>query len=122
MAGRLIEQMARALKRPAEKIETLVISAPGRYRTYTIPKKDSGKTRLIAEPPPEIKTLQRWFAERHLSRLPVHRAATAYRPGSSIVKNAAVHQANPFLLTMDFQDFFPSLRPRDLRRAISHSR
>ena len=121
MSGRLIDQMARALKRPADKIETLVISAPGRYRTYTIPKKDPGKTRLIAEPLPEIKTLQRWFVERHLSRLPVHRAATAYRPGSSIVKNAAVHQANPFLLTMDFQDFFPSLRPRDLRRAISRS-
>ena len=121
MARTLIEQMARELKRPADRVEALVISAPGRYRTYTIPKKETGKTRLIAEPPPEIKTLQRWFAERHLSRLPVHRAATAYRPGSSIVKNAAVHKANPFLLTMDFQDFFPSLKPRDLRRAIARS-
>ena len=121
MAGRLIDQMARVLKRSPDRIEALLADAPGRYRTYTIPKKAPGKTRLIAEPPEEIKTLQRWFVERHLSRLPVHRAATAYRPGSSIVKNAAAHQANPFLLTLDFQDFFPSLRPRDLRRAIAAS-
>ena len=121
MAGTLIDQMTRELKRPANRIGALLATAPERYKTYTIPKKEPGKTRLIAEPPGEIKTLQRWFAERHLSRLPVHRAATAYRPGSSIVKNAAVHKANPFLLTMDFQDFFPSLRPRDLRRAIAAS-
>ena len=121
MAGTLIDQMARVLKRPANRIEALLASAPERYKTYTIPKKEPGKTRLIAEPPREIKTLQRWFAERHLSRLPVHRAATAYRAGSSIVKNAAVHRTNPFLLTLDFQDFFPSLRPRDLRRAIAAS-
>ncbi len=122
MAASLIDQMATALKRPADRVEALVLAAPERYRTYTIPKKEPGKQRLIAEPPRDIKTLQRWFVERHLSRLPVHRAATAYRPGSSIVKNAAAHQANPFLLTMDFQDFFPSLRPRDLRRAIARSR
>lgn len=121
MAGKLIDQMARALKRPGDRIEALLASAPGRYKTYTIPKKEPGKTRLIAEPPEEIKTLQRWFVERHLSRLPIHRAATAYRPGASIVKNAAAHQANGFLLTLDFQDFFPSLRPRDLRRAIAAS-
>ena len=121
MAGTLIDQMARALKRPSDRIEALLATAPERYKTYTIPKKEPGRTRLIAEPPAEIKALQRWFVERHLSRLPIHRAATAYRPGASIVKNAAAHRANPFLLTMDFQDFFPSLRPRDLRRAIAAS-
>ena len=121
VATRLIEQMARALKRPVDRTEELVRMAPTRYRTYTIPKKEPGKTRLIAEPPREIKALQRWFAETHLSRLPLHRAATAYRPGSSIVKNASAHQASAFLLTMDFEDFFPSLRPRDLRHAIARS-
>lgn len=121
MAVALIDQMAEVLGCRADRIAALLKSAPEQYRTYTIPKKEPGKTRLIAEPPRDLKTLQRWFAERYLARLPVHRAATAYRPGSSIVKNAAAHRRNAFVLTMDFQDFFPSIRPRDLRLAVTAS-
>ncbi len=44
----------------------------------------------------------------------MHERATAYRAGKSIVDNAKIHSKNSYLLKMDFKDFFPSIRGRDL--------
>jgi hypothetical protein len=46
----------------------------------------------------------------------VHAAAQGFVRGikSPLRKNALSHSANPFLLRIDFSDFFPSIRPDDL--------
>ncbi|NNG04010.1 MAG: RNA-directed DNA polymerase, partial [Inquilinus sp.] len=75
MAEKLIERMATATGGDPRRIAALIETAPERYRGYTVPKKEPGKTRLIAEPPADLKRLQRWFAAQYLARLPVHRAA-----------------------------------------------
>jgi len=48
-----------------------------------------------------------------LSQLPVHRAATAYRTGTSIRANAEAHVHNGPILKFDFRDFFPSITSSD---------
>src|SRR4051794_3337072 len=92
----------------------IVRNAPIRYKTYPIRKRNGGE-RLISQPARELKALQRVLAESFLSQLPVHRAATAYRPGVSIRDNAAAHVLNGPILKFDFKEFFPSITSHDWR-------
>ncbi len=100
---------------PEQQVDRIARSAPHRYKVYQIPKKASLEKRTIAQPAREVKSLQYWVLEHVLASLPVHDAATAYRPGSSILKNAEVHAQNSYLLKLDFRNFFPSIFPRDFR-------
>jgi retron-type reverse transcriptase len=90
----------------------IIQTAPNRYKVFEIPKR-SGGTREIAQPAREVKVLQRIVVDRVLATLPIHPAATAYKKGSSIAKNAALHAGRGPILKMDFEDFFPSIRAED---------
>jgi RNA-directed DNA polymerase len=93
-------------------VRKLLSTAPERYKIYYIDKKRGGQ-RQIAQPTSEIKFLQRIFAEKFLSHLPIHESATAYRRGYSILDNARRHDHSGPILKMDLKDFFPSIRGRD---------
>lgn len=92
----------------------IVQTAPRRYKEYDIPKKHKAGKRRIAHPSAELKLLQRWIIANYLDALPVHPAAMAYEPNTSIQKNAAAHAKHNYLMKLDFQDFFPSIKPKDL--------
>ena len=93
-----------------------MLSAPVRYKRYTIPKRD-GTRRPIAQPAREIKAIQRAFVVAVLENLPVHDAAMAYRHGRSIRDNAAAHVGSDGpILKMDLKSFFPSIRMQDWQR------
>ena len=89
------------------------VTAPRRYKVYRIAKRQPNMTRVIAQPAREVKALQRWIIKHVLADLPVHEAATAYKRGAKIKFNAATHADGRFLLKMDFQNFFPSIKPSD---------
>ncbi|HUH88249.1 MAG TPA: retron St85 family RNA-directed DNA polymerase [Pusillimonas sp.] len=95
------------------ELNLLIISAPRRYKEYWIPKRN-GQQRLIAQPTPEIKLLQRWLIKNYLSGFPVHAAATAYRQGIGLKENVLPHLRNRYMLKLDFEGFFPSLKSSDL--------
>lgn len=90
----------------------IVSNAPRRYKTYPIPKRN-GEERIVSQPARELKALQRALVDRYLLQLPVHSAATAYRPGTSIRYNAEAHVHNGPIFKFDFQDFFPSITSHD---------
>jgi len=113
-----LEQMSEDLQLPTAYILGIAGSASYRYKAYQIPKR-SGGMRDIHHPSKELKALQRWLALQVINKLPVHDAATAYRPGRNVAHNASHHVANRFLLRMDFEDFFPSLGEDDIRRYCS---
>ena len=100
----IVQQISKELGLSPGYLDKLARTASFRYKKYSI-KKRSGGQRLIHHPARELKLIQRWLVEKILSHLPVHRAATAYRRGSSIRKNAALHVDNNYLLRVDFQDF-----------------
>lgn len=77
------------------------------YRPFTIRKRDRRVRRLLA-PSPALKTLQRRLLHSYLTRLPIHPAATAFAPGSSIVVNAHHHAGQKWIATLDLGDFFES--------------
>jgi hypothetical protein len=97
----------------------LIRSAPHRYKVYKIDKKKSGEKRTIAQPSRQVKALQYWAIEKILKGLPVHPAAMAYRKRRSIRDNAARHAPQKYLLKLDFQNFFPSIRAGDLEAYFS---
>ncbi|QTO41263.1 retron St85 family RNA-directed DNA polymerase [Desulfovibrio desulfuricans] len=91
----------------------VALSAPKRYKAYSIPKRN-GEMRTIAQPTPVVKHLQRLALRLFDGKLPIHKAATAYRKGSSIVSNVSPHLGNSFILKTDFNSFFNSIKPQDL--------
>jgi RNA-directed DNA polymerase len=84
------------------------------YHPLSIPKRD-GRERALLAPSPALKSLQRRLLRRHLARLPIHPAATAFRPGGSIVANARHHAGQALVATVDIADFFPSTSANRVR-------
>ncbi len=114
----LIDRMLRELPFSADELHDLVSTAQHRYKVYRIPKRQPNQFRTIAQPSPEIKLIQNWLINNVLSSLPIHKVATAYREGRSIVDHATVHAKNRFLLKMDFKNFFNSISVIDVRKYL----
>jgi RNA-directed DNA polymerase len=90
------------------------LTCPYRYKTYPIDKRGSAEKRLISQPSKELKAIQRVLLEEFFEEhFKYHRCATAYKKGASILTNAKPHLRNRYLLKMDFQNFFPSIRDTD---------
>lgn len=104
----LITRLAQQLEMPESQVLATLQRAPLLYKVYKIPKRNFG-VRTIAQPTPPLKDLQRAFTR--ICPLPVHPAATAYRPGQSIKENARQHVRNAYLLKLDLNNFFNSITP-----------
>lgn len=114
----ILETMALELGLPIHFIANLAKSASYEYKTYQIPKRTGG-FRTIHHPSRRLKALQRWLLENIVKELPVHRAAAAYQPGSSIFHHAKKHVASRYLLRMDLTDFFPSIKKDDIKNFMA---
>lgn len=102
----LISRLALELNKSETDVLRFLISAPKKYKVYTIPKRTSGH-RVIAQPSKELKIYQRKFLE--MQQFPIHDAAVAYRKGLSIKDNANLHKNNRYLLKIDLENFFNSI-------------
>ncbi len=78
------------------------------YRTFPIPKKAGGE-RIIAEPLPNLKIIQRWILDNILYKWKPSRFAKAFIPHHSIRDNARFHRNQAMVLSLDLEDFFPSI-------------
>ena len=78
------------------------------YTIWTIPKR-SGGTRKLHAPKPITAWVQRWILQNILERLPVSAAAHGFVKGRSIVTNAACHVGRELVVSIDLQEFFPSV-------------
>lgn len=97
-----------------DEFVSYVQTAPHRYKTYKIPKRSGHKKREISQPSKDLKAIQRFILSEFLTeKLKVSSFATAYRVGKNICDNVRPHVSNRFLLKMDFENFFPSIRGED---------
>lgn len=87
------------------------------YSRFLIPKRRGG-TRVISSPKRRLRIAQGWLLEHVLALLPVHEAAVAFRPGLSIVDNAARHAGRAVVARIDLKDFFPSVTLPRVRRLL----
>jgi len=109
----VLNRMARDLGMLPSQLAALIRTAPLRYKTFTIKKRD-GTDRHVAQPAREVKIIQRWLIDDLRRSLPIHPSVMAYEPRTSIKENAKRHVASNFLLKMDFTNFFPSISVADI--------
>lgn len=104
--------VATALELTPERLQWLCYhrdsSTTDHYSRFEIPKR-SGGTRLISSPKPALRAAQEWVNEMVLSPIAPSEAATAFRPGLSIVDNASRHVGATIIVKLDIKDFFPSI-------------
>jgi RNA-directed DNA polymerase len=94
-----------------KELVSIINTSPRRYKTFLIEKKNGRGNRLIAQPSPEVKLLQRTIIKNEFSEINIHGSAKAYMPGISIKDHAKEHSENRYLLKIDFKDFFHSIKP-----------
>ena len=82
------------------------------YRTLA---KKYGSLRLIEEPKPHLKQIQRQILSDILDCIPTHPAAHGFVKGLSIQTFAAPHVGRRVVLRMDLKDFFPSFAARRIQ-------
>ena len=90
------------------------IQAGGMYRVAKL-EREGKPPRVIAEPEPVLKFVQRRILRRVLEQVQVHDAAHGFVRGRSVFTNAAPHTGREVVVVMDLRDFFPSIV---LRRVV----
>ncbi len=85
------------------------VSALQHYRQIFIPKR-AGPPRLIEEPKPRLKAIQRKILAEILDRVPTHPAAHGFVRERSCVTAAAAHAGEATVLTVDLKNFFLKTR------------
>ncbi|NSX56295.1 reverse transcriptase family protein [Parasulfitobacter algicola] len=78
------------------------------YRFHLIAKRN-GRQRLIEEPKPVLKSLQRRVFQTILNKVPVHDEAYGFVPGRSCRDAAARHTGEQVVIGFDLRNFFPSV-------------
>ncbi|MCA9029464.1 MAG: RNA-directed DNA polymerase [Planctomycetaceae bacterium] len=92
------------------------------YRWIT---KRSGGHRLIEAPKQQLKQVQQKILSGILDRVPAHPSAHGFVAGRSILTNAQAHVGKRFLLKLDLEDFYTTVRYRRvvaIFRSLGYSR
>jgi len=96
------------------------------YKTYRIPKKN-GKFRLIEDPEKKLKTIQRtlnnylqaWYYTIKPPAVHGFCIAANNEDAVGIVSNAKAHLGKPYLLNIDFQDYFHQVSYDDVHTNLA---
>lgn len=105
---RELSSLERDLGIPAKILYAVSNSLGRHYRMVSIPKKTGGVRNLMV-PDGVLKTIQRRISDVLLAHMPVSQYATAYRFGTSTLRNASVHVGKPVVLKLDIYHFFDSI-------------
>jgi len=108
--GNDLRELARRL---GVSVEELTSIRPA-YREIRV-KKRSGGTRLLLEPSPELKKIQRCILHKLLKRLSSHESVHGFESGRSIVTNAQEHANKDLVICVDLKDFFQKTQVRRIR-------
>lgn len=83
------------------------------YWDYKVPKKNGG-LRVIKEPMPNLKDIQKWILHNILYKRKYHPYAKAYIPEKCIRDNVRFHTKRKIVMTLDIHDFFGSINDDDV--------
>ena len=78
------------------------------YTTFRMPKK-SGGYRQIAHPNPPLKAVQRWILKNILDKLYTTPSCHGFARGSKLRHHAEQHIGANAILSLDIENFFPSI-------------
>lgn len=90
---------------PAKTLYGLSNNLEKHYHSVFIPKSDGSKRKLCV-PDLILKQVQKSITDNILIQYPISRYAKAYKPGSSVQKNARPHVGKKKVLKLDIEGFF----------------
>jgi RNA-directed DNA polymerase len=105
---RNINDIASATRLSVKKITYLTYRTDFLYKAYEVTKKD-GRKREIAQPNRPLKAVQSWILRNILDKLSSSPYSKGFDLGTSILENALPHQGANYVLTIDLENFFPSI-------------
>jgi RNA-directed DNA polymerase len=93
---------------PVRTLRELIRDNHNAYTTFNIRKK-SGGYRAISNPISALKRTQRWILRQILDRLKTTSACYGFAPRSNLRDHAKQHLNARAVLTLDIENFFPSI-------------
>lgn len=109
----LLDKISQDLNIPESMLEEALMYSRSRVKLIRIPKRDGGE-RKVFQPSKKLKVIQYWLIKNVFSKMKIHESAMAYRERISIRGNAVKHANNKYFLKLDFKNFFPSIKFKDL--------
>lgn len=103
-----LNEFSNEIRLSESTIKKYIAFAEHYYLTYGIPKKTGGE-RLIAQPSRELKAIQSWLLRNILDKLSSSDASKGFELGTSIYDNAYPHIGSNVILSLDIDNFFPSI-------------
>ena len=85
------------------------------YRYRWLAKPNGRGRRLIEEPKPLLKSIQRRILKEIFNQIPAHEASHAFRPGRSVLTYVEPHVGQQVVLHLDLRHFFPSIQRARVR-------
>lgn len=79
------------------------------YSVYSLPKVNGGR-RIIAQPSRSLKAVQAWILRNILDKLRSSQYSKGFERGCSILDNAKPHIGANYILSIDLENFFPSIK------------
>lgn len=114
-----LEQLSELVRISESSIKKLLLFSEHYYFTFEIPKK-SGGSRLIAQPSRKLKAIQSWILRNILDKLSTSEASKGFERHTSIYDNAFPHIGSNVLLSLDIDNFFPTI-PANKVYGVFHS-
>ncbi|GAC48175.1 reverse transcriptase family protein [Gordonia aichiensis] len=94
-------------------------TANPRLRHYRVSRREKRSgVRVIEAPKPRMRETQRRLLHRLIARIPAHRAARGFEPGSSPAAFGWPHSDRPTVLRVDLQHCFESIGAGRVRRVV----
>jgi RNA-directed DNA polymerase len=103
-----IEDLANLIHLDPARLNVLTLYSERFYKNYRIPKQTGGY-RNISQPSKEVKAVQAWILRNILDKLSPSVHATGYLRGKSLLDNVLPHSTNRYFLSVDMENFFPSI-------------
>lgn len=103
-----IADLANLIHLDAGRLNVLTRYSKRFYKNYIIPKRTGG-FRKISQPSKELKAIQAWILRNILDKLSPSEHAMAYLRGKKLLDNLSPHGGNRYFLSVDIEDFFPSI-------------
>ena len=109
-----LENLAKFLNIPPKELGAIIFRTDLYYEEINVAKKRGG-FRTLNIPNNTLKGIQRIIYRNLLKNLEVHVSAQAYVQKRSIITNATKHLNSVYMLKMDIEDFFGSIREELVR-------
>jgi len=111
-----ISELAQLLDLNWIELKELRKSVSQSYQSYTIKKKQGGFRRIEA-PDTKLKAIQHHLLHKLLNGIPTHPSIFG-GPGTSIIDALREHVRKPIVITMDIENFFPSIKKHSVQSAL----